>query len=66
VTPMALLMTYLGATQMAGPEIAPERVLDTLLGAAVGIGMAVLLSTIDDRRYLAEHRQAGIKPTSRS
>jgi len=26
----------------------------------------VLLSTIDDRRHLAEHRQAGIKPTSKS
>ncbi|MHA6732422.1 FUSC family protein [Devosia sp. A369] len=49
VTPMALLMTYLGAAQAAGPEIAPERVFDTVLGAAVGIGMAVLLSTMDDR-----------------
>ncbi|MHA6690919.1 FUSC family protein [Devosia sp. A449] len=58
VTPMALLMTYLGAAQAAGPEIAPERVFDTVLGAAVGIGMAVLLSTIDDRRHLAEHRRS--------
>lgn len=58
VTPMALLMTYLGAAHIAGPEIAPERVLDTMLGAAVGIGMAVLLSTIDDRRHLAELRKA--------
>ncbi|MGQ3214524.1 FUSC family protein [Shinella sp.] len=47
VTPMALLMTYLGAAQIAMPEIAPELVLDTLLGASVGIVMAVLLSTID-------------------
>lgn len=60
VTPMALLMTYLAVGHAAGPEIAPERVLDTLLGAFVGIGMAVLLSTIDDRRHLAEHRHAGI------
>ncbi|MHA6692933.1 hypothetical protein [Devosia sp. A449] len=37
VTPMAPLMTYLGAAQAAGPEIAPERVFDTVLGAAVGI-----------------------------
>lgn len=56
VTPMALLMTYLAAPQAAGPEMAPERVLDTLLGAAVGICIAVLLSSIDDRRSLAEHQ----------
>lgn len=56
VTPMALLITYLGAAQAVGPETAPERVLETLLGAAVGIGMSVIFSTIDDRRHLAEHR----------
>lgn len=60
VTPMALLMTYLGAAGAAGPEMAPERVLDTVLGAVVGICMAVLLSTIDDRRHLAELRRAGL------
>lgn len=58
VTPMALLMTYLGAAQTVGLEMAPERVLDTMLGAAVGIVMAVLLSTIGDRRHLAERRRA--------
>lgn len=58
VTPMALLMTYLGAAQTVGPEMAPERVLDTMLGAAAGIAMAVLLSTIDDRRHLAERRRS--------
>jgi len=31
-------------------------VLDTLLGAAVGIAVAVVLSTIDDRQHLAERR----------
>lgn len=59
VTPMALLMTHLGAGQTVGPELAPERVLDTMLGAAVGIIMSVLLSTLDDRRHLAELRRAG-------
>ncbi|MCK0198743.1 FUSC family protein [Ancylobacter sp. 6x-1] len=58
VTPMALLMTYLGAAGAVGPEMAPERVLDTLLGAAVGILMAVLFSTLDDRRHLAGRRPA--------
>lgn len=58
VTPMALLMTYLGAAQTIGSEMAPERAIDTLLGAAVGIVMAVIFSTIDDRRHLAEHREA--------
>lgn len=58
VTPMALLMTYLAAAGTVGPEMAPERVLDTFLGAAVGIGMAVLLSTLDDRTHLAAHRNS--------
>jgi uncharacterized membrane protein YccC len=57
VTPMALLMTHLAAPQAGGPQMAPERVLDTLLGAAVGICIAVLLSSIDDRRRLAEHQE---------
>ena len=53
VTPMALLMTYLAAAGAAGAEMAPERVLDTLLGAAVGIVLSVVLSGLDDRRHLA-------------
>ncbi|SDL53546.1 FUSC family protein [Paracoccus chinensis] len=57
VTPMALLMTHLAAPQGAGPALVPERVLDTLLGAGAGIVIAVLLSTMDDRRYLAELRK---------
>jgi len=60
VTPMALLMTYLGTAQTVGAEIAPERVLDTMLGALVGIVLAVLFSTIDDRRHLAERRRPTI------
>lgn len=62
VTPMALLMTYLASAGAVGPEMAPERVLDTILGAVVGIGMAVLLSSIDDRRHLAERRRQGGVP----
>lgn len=58
VTPMALLMTYLGAAQTVGPEMAPERVLSTLVGAAVGIGAALLLSSLDERRFLASHHQS--------
>lgn len=57
VTPMALLMTHLAAPQATGPAMAPERVLDTLLGAGAGIVIAVLLSTMDDRRHLAELRK---------
>lgn len=63
VTPMALLMTYLGAAQTVGAEIVPERVLDTFLGAAVGISIAVIFSTIDDRRYLAKLRRTSSPPT---
>lgn len=62
VTPMALLMTYLGAASVSGAEMATERVLDTLLGAVIGIGMAVLLSTVQDRRRLAEHSDARAGP----
>ncbi len=63
VTPMALLMTYLGAEHPVGPEMAPERVLETLLGVAIGTVLAVLLSTLDDRHHLAEMNRA--KPKSR-
>lgn len=53
VTPMALLMTHLSMPLGAGPGLAPERVFDTLVGAAVGMVFAVLLSGLDDRRHLA-------------
>ncbi|MBB1492472.1 FUSC family protein [Paracoccus sp. MC1854] len=58
VTPMALLMTHLAAPHAAGPAMAPERVLDTLLGATIGICLAVVLSSLDDRRHLAGQRDA--------
>jgi uncharacterized membrane protein YccC len=56
VTPMALLMSYLAAPHAAGLAMVPERVLDTLLGAAIGIALAVACSSLDDRRHLAGHQ----------
>ena len=56
VTPMALLMTWLGAARTVGPEIAPERVLETCLGAVIGVLLAVVFSTLDDRQHLARLR----------
>lgn len=64
VTPMALLMPHLAAPHGAGPDMAPERVLDRLLGAGVGIAVSVLLSTLDDRRHLAELRAAASRESS--
>ena len=61
VTPMALLMTPLAAPHSEGAAMAPERVLDTLLGAAVGICIAVLLSSVDDRRTLAKTQEKARK-----
>ncbi|RAI00492.1 FUSC family protein [Acuticoccus sediminis] len=55
VTPMALLMTHLAAPHIAGAEMAPERVLDTVLGASIGMVVAVLLSSLEDRHRLARH-----------
>jgi uncharacterized membrane protein YccC len=55
VTPMALLMSHLAAPQL-GAGMAPERVLDTLVGVTLGMVIAVLLSTLDDRAHLAAHR----------
>lgn len=56
VTPMALLMTWLGAGQTLGPEIAPERVFETCIGAVVGVVIALILSGMNDRRHLADMR----------
>lgn len=58
VTPMALLMSYLAAPGAVGSAMAPERVLDTLIGASIGIILAVVCSTLDDRIYLAHHHAA--------
>lgn len=59
---MALLMTHLVAPDGARAWMASGRALDTLLGAGAGAGagagivIAVLLSTMDDRRRLAGPR----------
>lgn len=62
VTPMALLMTLLASQSSLAGQMPVERVLDTLLGAAVGIALAVLFSSADDRAYLAQLRR---KPGAR-
>lgn len=58
VTPMALLMSYLAAPGAAGTAMAPERVFDTVVGAGIGIVLAVAFSTLDDRIFLAHHHTA--------
>ncbi len=55
VTPMALLMTHLAAPRVDGAVMVSERVLDTLLGAGVGIIIAVLSSSMEERHRLARH-----------
>lgn len=55
VTPMALLMSYLAAPHAAGIAMVPERILDTLIGASIGMAFAILWSTLDDRAHLAHH-----------
>ncbi|MDH5858566.1 FUSC family protein [Lampropedia aestuarii] len=54
ITPMALLMTALAAHSDA-LEIATARIYDTALGAVVGIVLALLLSTLQERQSLAKH-----------
>lgn len=56
VTPMALLMTHLAAPAQAGINLPLERVMDTVLGAVLGILFAVILSSVDDRLHLAKVR----------
>ncbi len=55
ITPMALLMTHL-ASPVAASNMPVERVLDTIVGAALGIVFALIFSTVDDRAYLARRR----------
>lgn len=55
VTPMALLMTHLAAPDALGTAMVPERILDTLLGAATGILIAILWSSLDERHRLVRH-----------
>ena len=55
VTPMALLMMYLAVPDAAGADMVQERILDTLIGAFIGVVLSVVFSTLDDRAYLARH-----------
>lgn len=55
VTPMALLMTYLAVPDVTGSSMVPERILDTLVGAAVGMVIAILWSSIEERYRLVRH-----------
>ncbi|WP_232539422.1 FUSC family protein [Comamonas koreensis] len=52
VTPMALLMTHLASSPQAPLAMPLERVLDTVLGAALGIVFARALSSLEDRTNL--------------
>lgn len=61
VTPMALLMTYLASPHTADIGMVPERVLDTLIGALIGMVFAVLCSTLEDRTHLAHHHASRAK-----
>lgn len=64
ITPMALLMTHLAAP-VSGGNMPVERVLDTIVGAALGIALAVLFSTVDDRLYL-KRRHKKLKALGRA
>jgi len=58
VTPMALLMTHLASPIVVSAGVMPvERVFDTIVGAAIGIVLAVVFSSLDDRAYLAKHHR---------
>lgn len=56
VTPLALLMTYL-ASPASSAHLPVERVMDTILGATLGIVFAVIFSTLEDRAHLAKLAQ---------
>lgn len=57
VTPMALLMTVLASPAPLLGNLPVERVMETVLGAAVGIVLALLFSSADDRAHLAALRR---------
>ncbi|WP_428927631.1 FUSC family protein [Marinibacterium sp. SX1] len=58
VTPMALLMTHLAAPHVPAALMAPERVIDTMLGAAIGLVAAVVMSSARARQDLARRQPA--------
>ena len=56
VTPMALLMTHLVAPA-ANSNLPVERVIDTIVGAALGIVLALIFSSADDRAYFLRRQK---------
>lgn len=62
ITPSALLMGHLAAPTAAVAGMPVERVMDTILGAALGIVLAIIFSSIDDRRHLARLRSQAPGP----
>jgi len=50
VTPMALIMTGMGAH--LSPDVAMSRVLDTLVGVVVGVIVAAVSISLADRHHL--------------
>ena len=60
-TAQALLITYLANPGAGDTAMVPERVLDTMLGALIGISAAVLFSTVHDRQELARRHASRTK-----
>lgn len=58
VTPMALLTTLLATHAAPTPALAAERVGDTIVGACLGLALAIVFSTLDDRAELRRARDA--------
>ncbi len=61
VTPVALLMTYIAAPQPP-TSLLTERLCETLLGAMVGIVLAIVMSSLDDRVHLDTIRRGREPP----
>ncbi|MGW6144366.1 FUSC family protein [Streptomyces sp. NPDC055144] len=61
VTPMALLITEFARTQEAG-ELITDRVVDTLVGALLGIVAAVIVTN----RRAADHMELALEATDRA
>jgi len=55
VTPMALLMTHLASPSSSAGAMVTERILDTMLGASIGMVVAVAGSSLAERHVLARH-----------
>ena len=56
ITPMALLMTYM-ANPISSSTMPIERILDSIVGALIGIVFALLFSSADDRHMLHRRRR---------